>query len=164
MKNGQGRAILSMSLTKRDPRQKTTHHSENVLLDEITTRFDMIAHQNSKSLIQCQMRPSRVSNFVSHRLMVYVSDLRLCVSHQTPHGNKLIHEVESLLLDELAARLGVIAHHDALAKSVTPFMSRGAKVYVSNGNLCVSHQHCPNQRRLMRSSTRFSMNSPQGSR
>jgi len=59
---------------------------------------------------------------------------------KTPHGNKLIHEVESLLLDEIAARLGVIAHHDALAKSVTTFMSRGAKVYVSNDNLSVSHQ------------------------
>ena len=59
---------------------------------------------------------------------------------KTPHGNKLFHEVESLLLDEIAARLGVIAHHDALAKSVTTFMSRGAKVYVSNDNLSVSHQ------------------------
>jgi hypothetical protein len=27
-------------------------------------------------------------------------------------GNKLIHEVDSLLLDELAARLDVNAHHD----------------------------------------------------
>ena len=45
-----------------------------------------------------------------------------------------------MFLDEFAPGFDVVAHHVALAKSVTTFMSRGAKVYVSNDNLCVSHQ------------------------
>ena len=52
-----------------------------------------------------------------------------------------VGDVQSVFLDEFAPGFDVVAHHVALAKSVTTFMSRGAKVYVSNDNLCVSHQN-----------------------
>ncbi len=46
-----GRELIFQETIARDPQSKTTHRGENVLLDELATGFDLIAHQDSESLI-----------------------------------------------------------------------------------------------------------------
>ena len=64
----------------------------------------------------------------------------LCLPPKSQSSDVEVGDVQSVFLDEFAPGFDVVAHHVALAKSVTTFMSRGAKVYVSNDNLSVSHQ------------------------